>query len=125
MGIGFTDAFTRNVGGRKKRLSGNGNKNDAPIGTEEFLLHLMRRGFPLSEVDNWDTGMLLNWCFEHDRMQRVEAGEVVHDQMERYKIMKDMEPEMDRMYASGEIKEYKYKQYKETLRRCEELIGER
>lgn len=106
-------------------MIGSGNASGAPIGTEEFLLHLMRRGFPLSEIDKWDTGMLLNWCFEYDRLQKVQAGEVVHDQMERYKILKDMEPEMDRRYASGEVKEYKYRQYKETLRRCEELIGER
>lgn len=84
----------------------------------------MRRGFPLPEVDNWDTGMLLNWCFEHDRMIRKQNGETVHDDLQRYRVLKEMEPEMDRRYASGDVKEYRYKAYKETLKRCAELIGE-
>lgn len=83
----------------------------------------MRRGFPLSEVDNWDTGMLLNFVYDHNRMIAVQNGEVVHDQMQRYQIMKDMEPEMDRRYEAGEIKEYKYREYKAALKRCEEMLG--
>lgn len=123
MGCRFTDAVQRDVCGQKKRLNGSGEASGAPIGTEEFYLHLMRRGFPLSEVDNWDTGMLLNFCYEHDRMIQQQNGEVVHDQMKRYQIMKDMEPEMERMYAAGEIREKKYRDYKAALRRCEELLG--
>lgn len=83
----------------------------------------MRRGFPLSEVDLWDTGMLFNFCAEHDRMARIQRGEVVHDEMQRYHVLKEMEPEMDRRYSSGEVKEHKYREYKAALRRCEKLIG--
>ena len=84
----------------------------------------MRRGFPLPELDTWDTGMLLNWCYEYDRLIKQQNGEVVHDDAERFRVLKEMEPEMDRMYAAGEIKEYKYKEYKATLKRCEELLSE-
>ena len=83
----------------------------------------MRRGFPLSELDNWDTGMLFNFCAEHDRFAKIQRGEVVHDQMERYRVLKEMQPEMERRYAAGEIKEHKYRQYMETLKKCEELLG--
>lgn len=83
----------------------------------------MRRGFPLSELDNWDTGMLFNFCAEHDRFAKIQRGEVVHDQMERYRVLKAMQPEMERRYAAGEIKEHKYRQYMETLKKCEELLG--
>lgn len=83
----------------------------------------MRRGFPLSEIDNWDTGMLFNFCAEHDRFAKIQRGEVVHDQMERYRVLKEMQPEMERRYAAGEIKEHKFRQYMETLKKCEELLG--
>lgn len=93
------------------------------LSAEEFYLHLMRRGFPLPEVDNWDTGMLFNFCAEHDRMIRQSNGEVVHDNLQRYRVLKEMEPEMDRRYAAGEIKEHKYREYKATLKKCEDLLG--
>lgn len=68
--------------------------------------------------------MLLNFCHEYDIMRRKQNGETVHDELERYHVLKEMEPEMDRRYAAGEIKEHKYREYKETLRRCEELLRE-
>ena len=68
--------------------------------------------------------MLLNYCHEYDRLRRQQNGEVVHDDLQRYHVLKEMEPEMDRRYAAGEIKEHKYREYKETLRRCEELLRE-
>jgi uncharacterized membrane protein len=83
----------------------------------------MQRGFPLSEVDQWDTGMLFNFCAEHDRLARIRRGEAVHDDLQRYRVLKEMEPEMDRRYAAGEIKEHKYREYKATLKKCEDLLG--
>lgn len=56
-------------------------------------------------------------------MARIQRGEVVHDEMQRYHVLKEMEPEMDRRYSSGEVKEHKYREYKAALRRCEKLIG--
>ena len=84
---------------------------------------MMRRGFPLSEVDIWDTGMLLNFCYEHDRMIKRQNGETVHDDLKRYEVLKEMEPEIERMFAAGEIKEAKYREYKAALKRCEEMLG--
>lgn len=83
----------------------------------------MRRGFPLSEVDGWDTGMLLNFCYEHDSMIRRQNGEIVHDNMERYRIVKSLEPEMERRYKDGTLKEAKYRQYKELLAKAEKMLG--
>lgn len=94
------------------------------MSAEEFCLHLLSRGFPLSEMDEWDTGMLLNFCAEHDKLQRIRRGEVVHDDLKRYQALKAMLPEMERRHAAGEIKEYKYRQYMDTLRKCAEMLGE-
>lgn len=68
--------------------------------------------------------MLLNYCCEHDRLQRKLNGEVVHDEEQRYRQLKAMEPEMDRLYAEGKVKEHKYREYKAVLKRCEEMLGE-
>ncbi len=67
--------------------------------------------------------MLFNFCAEHDRLARIRRGEVVHDDLQRYRVLKEMEPEMDRRYAAGEIKEHKYREYKATLKKCEDLLG--
>ena len=56
-------------------------------------------------------------------MIRQANGEVVHDNLQRYRVLKEMEPEMDRRYAAGEIKEHKYREYKATLKKCEDLLG--
>lgn len=82
----------------------------------------MQRGFPLSEIDSWNTGSLIDWASEYDRMQRIQRGETVHDDYERYQTLKAMQPQIEKMHAAGEIKEYKYKQYCETLRNCEEKL---
>ena len=55
-------------------------------------------------------------------MQRIQRGETVHDDYERYQTLKAMQPQIEKMHAAGEIKEYKYKQYCETLRNCEEKL---
>lgn len=68
--------------------------------------------------------MLLNYCYEYDRMCRRQNGETVHDDAQRYEQLKAMEPEMDRLYAEGKVKEHKYKEYKAVLKRCEEMLGE-
>ena len=79
----------------------------------------MSRGFPLSEIDAWNTGDLIDWAREHDRQIKRERGEDVRDQFEQYQQLKAMQPDIERMYAAGEIKEAKYKSYKDTLAQCE------
>ena len=84
----------------------------------------MNRGFPLSEIDNWNTGSLIDWALEHDRQQRVMRGEVVHDDFERYQTLKSMEAQIEEMHAKGQIKEAKYKAYRESLEACARELGE-
>jgi hypothetical protein len=86
---------------------------------------LIVRGFPLSELDDWNTGMLVNWCIEHDRAQRKANGEEVHDNYKRYQTLKALEPEIDKQYEVGEIDEAKYRSYKESLAAAEKAMGRR
>lgn len=86
---------------------------------------LIVRGFPLSELENWNTGMLINWCIEHDRSQRKANGETVHDNYKRYQALKSIEPEIDRQYAAGEIDATKYRSYKDSLAAAEKAMGRR
>ena len=85
----------------------------------EFAELLMSRGFPLSEIDNWNTGDLIDWCAEHDRRIRRQNGEDVPDEYDRYQKLKAMEPDIERLYANGKIREAKYTAYKKTLADCE------
>lgn len=83
------------------------------------------RGFPLSELDEWNVGMLVNWCYAHDRSQRKQAGEEVHDNYKRYQALKSIEPEIDQQYADGQIDEEKYRSYKASLEAAEKAMGRR
>lgn len=85
----------------------------------EFSALISARGFPLSELDFWNTGMIVDWCIEHDKIQKRMRGETVEDPYEQYITLKSMESEIDEMYAAGEIRENKYRSYKESLRICE------
>ena len=80
------------------------------------------RGFPLSELDAWNTGQVVDWAMEYDRIQRRLRGETVEDPYEQYRNLKAMEPDVDAMYQAGQIREDKYRSYKETLRVCEEQL---
>lgn len=82
------------------------------------------RGFPLSELDNWNTGALIDWALETDRIRKRQRGETVEDPYEQYLKLKEMEPDIDAMYAAGEIKESKYQSYKRTLAECEKKLKE-
>ena len=86
---------------------------------------LIVRGFPISELDDWNTGMLINWCYAHDRAQRKANGEEVHDNYKRYQTLKALEPEIDQQYAAGQIDEKKYRSYKESLEAAEKAMGRR
>ena len=86
---------------------------------------LITRGFPLSELDKWNTGTLVNWCYEHDRSIRKQRGEEVHDNFKRYQTLKALEPEIDKQYADGLIDEKKYRSYKDSLEQAEKAMGRR
>lgn len=82
----------------------------------------MSRGFPLPEIDNWNTGMLIDWAFEYDTQKKRQRGEVVHDEFERYKQLKAMEPQIEELYAQGRIRPERYRSYKATLADCERKL---
>jgi hypothetical protein len=88
----------------------------------EFVNLLMSRGFPLSEIDNWNTGMLIDWAREHDRQLARARGQEVFDPYEDYLKLKAMEPEIEEMHAAGQLREAKYKSYRETLDRYERQL---
>lgn len=62
---------------------------------------LSLRGFPLSELDEWNTGMLFDWCYEVDRIKRKANGE--KDEYDRYQTMKEIEPEIDEQYEMDRL----------------------
>lgn len=57
-------------------------------------------------------------------MVRRKNGEIVHDPEEQYAVLKSMEPQIDTMYAAGQIAPHKYTSYKNSLRHWEEMIGD-
>ena len=69
--------------------------------------------------------MLINWCYAHDRNQRRQNGEEVHDNYKRYQTLKALEPEIDQQYAAGQIDDKKYKSYKDSLAAAEKAMGRR
>ena len=82
----------------------------------------MSRGFPLDQIDAWNTGDLIDWVKETERNIRRARGEDVRDPYEQYKTLKSMEPEIERMHASGDIREAKYKSYKQALATAEKQL---
>ena len=116
------DAVKRDGDRQKKRLNGSGNSSGDDPTAEEFAFLLTSRGFPLSELDNWNTGMLLNWIYEHDNAQKKERGEIVHDNYERYEVLKRMEPEIDAQYQRGELDEERYRSYKQSLKEADDRL---
>lgn len=66
--------------------------------------------------------MAINYICACDRMTRQEKGERVADPEEQYAVLKQMEPQIDAMYADGQIKQHKYDSYKQSLRRWEEMM---
>ena len=104
--------------------SGSDDHSDNPLTAAEFCDLLMSRGFPLSEIDNWNTGDLIDWAKAHDRNIRIARGEDVSDPYEQYKRLKAMEPEIERMHEAGQIKEAKYRSYRKTLENCEKQLRE-
>lgn len=88
----------------------------------EFCSLLMSRGFPLDQIDTWNTGDLIDWAKEADRNIRRARGEDVRDPYEQYQKLKAMEPEIEQMYAAGQIREAKYQSYKQALATAEKQL---
>ena len=78
----------------------------------------------MSEIDNWNTGSLVDWAMEHDRQERRSRGETIKDPYEQYQQLKAMEQQIEAMHAAGQIKEAKYKAYRSALEDCERKLKE-
>lgn len=78
------------------------------------------KGFPLSEIDKWNTGTLFDWCYAVDRIRRKANGE--KDDLDRYETMKKIEPEIDEQYKNGIITEEKYQNFKNTIANYEKRM---
>lgn len=100
-------------------MSGGGKGGGYPT-TEELAAFLIAREFPLSAWDDFTIGMLLNYIYAYDRMQKRIHGQHVSDPEEQYRQLKSMEDQVERMYREGKIKKYKYESYKQSLARWEE-----
>lgn len=68
--------------------------------------------------------MGINYATAYDKMMRRANGETVREPDEQYKILKAMEPQVDEMYANGEIRKEKYESYKQSIKNWEELMKE-
>lgn len=66
--------------------------------------------------------MAYNYMYAWSRFRRQQSGETVHDPQEQYETLKRMEPQVDAMYAAGQIRAQKYESYKQSLHRWEEMI---
>lgn len=84
----------------------------------------MSMGFPLSELDNWNTGDLIDLITAHNRRMRMRNGENVPDPYEQYLTLKAMEPDIEEMYKAGQIRQSKYESYRRTLEECERRLKE-
>ena len=125
MGTG-SDADRREETITKKRITGRVTpaQDSTPLTFAEFAALISVRGFPLPELDDWNVGMIVDWVCEHDKIQKRMRGETVEEPYEQYLTLKAMEPEIDEMYAAGQIRKEKYESYKESLRICEMQLEE-
>lgn len=92
--------------------------------TEELAALLTARGLPVSAWEDFTLGMAINYACAYDKMQRRANGETVHEPDEQYRVLKSMEPQIEEMYAAGEIREDKYQSYKASIRAWEEMTKE-
>ena len=85
---------------------------------------LLARGFPLSAWDDFTVGMLINFCYAHDRLQRRANGERVPDPDDQYQKLKAMQPQIEEMHQRGEIREERYRSFMQSIKNYERLLTE-
>ncbi len=90
----------------------------------EIAERLMSMGFPLSGLDEWNTGDLIDWIAAYNRRMRIRNGENVPDPYEQYLTLKAMEPDIEEMHKAGQIRQAKYESYRRTLDECERRLKE-
>ena len=66
-------------------------------------------------MDKFSYGMLINYCREYDRCQKIIRGESVTDSEKQYKQLKRILPLVKKRFENGEISKQKYENYIKSL----------
>ena len=67
-------------------------------------------------MDKFSYGMLINYCKEYDRCQKIMRGENITDSDKQYKQLKRILPLVKKRYENGEISKEKYEAYIKSLK---------
>ena len=73
------------------------------------------RGLTVADMEHFSYGMLINYCYAHDRQIRRSRGEKISDPEEQYNKLKAIEPIVKERYKKGEITEERYKSFMRKL----------
>ena len=87
--------------------------------TEEFVACLILRGFAVADFDKFSYGMLINYCREYDRLQKLSRGEKVSDSEKQYKQLLKIKPLVEKRFENGEISKEQYNAYINSLKSYE------
>ena len=79
---------------------------------EEFILCCKNSGLTAEEIDEWNIGTIIDYI--HIR-SRSRSDKNVYSDDERYKILKQLEPDIEKKYLRGELPEEKYQRFKKQL----------
>lgn len=78
---------------------------------------MVLRGLTVADMDQFTIGMLLNYAYAHNRIQRIANGESVPDTDARYKQLKSIAPIIKEKYKAGQISKEKYDEYRKSIER--------
>lgn len=78
----------------------------------EFILCCKNAGLTADEIDEWNIGTIIDYI--HMRV-RSQSDKNVYSDDERYKILKQLEPDIEDKYRRGEITVEKYQRFKKQL----------
>jgi len=84
--------------------------------TEEFVACLILRGFAVADFDKFSYGMLINYCREYDRLQKLSRGEKVVNTEKQYQQLFKIKPLIEKRYKAGEISTDQYERYIASLK---------
>lgn len=96
----------------KKRIKG-GKEKDEPMTAVEFVLCCKNAGLTAEEIDDWNIGTIID--FIHIKNKSMMKNESRYSDEQRYKQLKELEPEIDERFKKGLISKEKYDKFKQQL----------
>ena len=96
----------------KKRVKG-GKEKDEPMTAVEFVLCCKNAGLTAEEIDEWNIGTIID--FIQIKNKSMKKNESRYTDEQRYKQLKEIEPEIDEKYKKGLIPKAKYDRFKQQL----------